>query len=51
METTPIYFLIFQKVGENMGKFVCIVDREIVAIDFCKHNKDYYYMANYDLYN
>ena len=38
------YYLIFHKENESLGNFVCIVENEEIAKQFCRDFPDYYYL-------
>ena len=38
------YYLIFHKENDNLGNFVCIVENEEIAKQFCKDFPEYYYL-------
>ena len=46
--TVPNYYMIFKARNhfQTYGSFVCIVDREEVAADFCHEHEGFYYMSN-----
>ena len=38
------YYIIFHKVGDGLGNFVCIVENEEIAKQFCRDFTEYYYL-------
>lgn len=40
------YYLIFCKIDNHEGYFVCIVDNKEIAEDFCDKNPSYYFISN-----
>ena len=38
------YYIIFHKENESLGNFVCIVENEEIAKQFCRDFPDYYYL-------
>ena len=51
LEKKQRYFVIFETIAKNEGKFICIVENEGIAQHFCKKYKNYYYLTEDALTN